>query len=179
MKLIKRILLALLVLVVLLAVAGMFLPSHYRVERNVTVRAQSDAIYAQISNFRNWLQWTAWNQTKYPDMQVKFAGPESGVGAGYSWEGKSTGQGAIKFSRVDPGKGISYDLDFEHGKYKSTGSITLQPVGDSVNVTWSNEGDLGANPINRYFGLMMDRMIGPDFDEGLNNLKRKVEGAGN
>lgn len=25
------------------------------------------------------------------------------------------------------------------------------------------------------FGLMMDKMMGPDFEEGLNNLKQKVE----
>ena len=108
-------------------------------------------------------------------MQVKFVGPESGVGAGYSWEGKSTGQGSIKFTRAEPGKGISYDLDFEHGKYQSTGAITFEPSRESIKVTWSNEGDLGANPVNRYFGLMMDRMLGPDFEEGLNNLKRTVE----
>ena len=41
------------------------------------------------------------------------------------------------------------------------------------------QGDLGSNPINRYFGLIMDRMMGPDFEEGLNTLKGKVEAAGN
>ena len=179
MKILKRVLLVVVVLVVLFLLIGLFLPSRYRVERSVVVRARPAAIYGQISHFKNWLQWTAWNQTKYPDMQVKFDGPESGVGAGYSWEGKSTGQGSIKFTRAEQGKGISYDLDFEQRKYKSFGSITLEPSGESVKVTWSNEGELGANPINRYFGLMMDRMMGPDFEEGLNNLKRKVEGAGN
>ncbi len=178
MKLLKRIVLVLIGLVALLAVAGLFLPSRYRVERSVTVRATPNAVYPQISNFRNWLEWTAWNQTKYPDMRVKFDGPESGVGSGYTWEGKSTGQGAIKLTRAEPDKGISYDLDFEHGKYKSSGAIILEAGGESTKVTWSNEGDLGSNPINRYFGLMMDRMMGPDFEEGLNNLKRAVEGAG-
>src|SRR5438105_11808852 len=125
MKLLKRIFLVLIGLVALLAVAGLFLPSRYRVERSVTVRTTPNAIYAQISNFKNWLQWTAWNQTKYPDMRVKFDGPESGVSAGYSWEGKSTGQGSIKFTSAEQGKGISYDLNFEQGKYKSLGSITL------------------------------------------------------
>jgi len=179
MKIVKRILLLLLVLVVLFVVVGLFLPSHYRVERSVSIRAKPGAIYAQISNFKNWLQWTAWNQTKYPDMQVKFEGPESGVGAAYTWEGKSTGQGQIRLTRADPDQGISYDLDFEHGKYKSQGAITLEPAGEGVKVTWWNQGDLGSNPINRYFGLMMDRMMGPDFEEGLKNLKGKVEVAGN
>jgi len=175
MKILKKLLLIVVVLVVLLAVIGLFLPSHYRVERSVTMRAKPDAIYAQISNFKNWLQWIAWNQTRYPDMQVTFDGPESGVGAGYSWDGKSSGQGTIKLTRAEPEKGIAYDLDFEHGKYKSRGEIILAPSGDSAKVTWTNEGDLGANPVNRYFGLLMDKMMGPDFEEGLNNLKRKVE----
>lgn len=176
MKVLKKILLVIVVLVALFLVVGLFLPSHYRVERNVTMRARPGAVYAQISSFKNWLQWTAWNQTKYPDMQVKFEGPESGVGANYSWEGKSSGQGSIKFARAEPDKGVWFDLDFEQGKYKSQGAIPMAPSGDTVKVTWSNEGDLGSNPINRYFGLLMDQLMGPDFAEGLNNLKQRVEG---
>ena len=175
MKILKRVLLAVVVLVVLFLLIGLFLPSRYRVERSVVVQAKPAAIYGQISNFKNWLQWTAWNQAKYPDMQVKFDGPGTGVGAGYSWEGKSTGQGSIKFTRVEPDKGIWYDLDFELGKYKSTGAITLEQAGDRIKVTWSKEGDLGGNPVHRYFGLMMDRMIGPDFEEGLAKLKQIAE----
>jgi hypothetical protein len=38
-----------------------------------------------------------------------------------------------------------------------------------------NEGDLGRNPINRYFGLFMGRMLGGDFEKGLSNLKSKAE----
>src|ERR1051326_6853700 len=108
MKLIKRILLAVLLVVVVLAVVGFFLPSHYRVERSGSVRGKPETIYTQISDFKNWLQWSAWNQTKYPDMKVTFSGPESGAGAGYSWEGKSTGRGSIRLSRAEPGKGVWY-----------------------------------------------------------------------
>jgi hypothetical protein len=34
---------------------------------------------------------------------------------------------------------------------------------------------LGWSPINRYFGLMMDGMMGPDLEKGLTNLKDRVE----
>ena len=37
------------------------------------------------------------------------------------------------------------------------------------------EGDLGRSPINRWFGLFMDRLVGPDFEAGLANLKRISE----
>jgi hypothetical protein len=42
-------------------------------------------------------------------------------------------------------------------------------------VNWSNEGDMGASPVNRWFGLFMDRLVGPDFEAGLVNLKRLAE----
>ena len=48
-------------------VVGLFLPSHYRVERSVTIRAKPGAIYAQINNFKNWLQWTAIPRQMGPD----------------------------------------------------------------------------------------------------------------
>jgi hypothetical protein len=35
--------------------------------------------------------------------------------------------------------------------------------------------DLGANPLARYFGLWMDGMVGPDFEEGLGRLKALAE----
>jgi hypothetical protein len=46
-----------------------------------------------------------------------------------------------------------------------------------VSVTLSDEGDLGNNPLSRWFGLFLDRMIGPDFEAGLVNLKRVSEKA--
>jgi effector-binding domain-containing protein len=38
---------------------------------------------------------------------------------------------------------------------------------------------MGASPIGRYFGLMMDRMIGKDYERGLSRLKALVEGMPN
>jgi hypothetical protein len=34
---------------------------------------------------------------------------------------------------------------------------------------------MGGNPVNRYFGVMMDRLVGPDFEAGLANLKALAE----
>ncbi len=175
MRILKRLLLALIILIVLLAVIGFLLPSKYHVERNVTMSAKPETIFPYLNNLKSWPDWTAWTTKKYPDMKTNFTGPEAGVGATYNWEGQSIGIGSIKLTNSDPNTGINYDLDFDNGKYLSKGSIKMQPSGSGVNVIWANEGDLGNNPINRYFGLLMDRFMGPDFEEGLNNLKQKVE----
>jgi hypothetical protein len=85
------------------------------------------------------------------------------------------GVGRLKITRSDPARGMWYDLDFEDGKYLSQGGITFETAGEGTEVIWYNGGDLGRNPIQRYFGLFMDRMTGPDFEAGLGNLKRIVE----
>ena len=175
MKALKKIVLIVLLIPIVLVVVSLFLPSTYRVERRVTMNARPGAVFPHINTLKQWPEWTAWTVAKYSDMKVSFTGPEAGLGASYSWAGQSSGRGALKITRSETDKSIGYDLDFENGKYVSKGAITLEPSGESVHVIWSNEGDLGWNPVSRFFGLFMDKMMGPDFEEGLRNLQRKVE----
>src|SRR5882762_2064141 len=172
MKVLKKVVLVVLLIPIVLVFASLFLPSIYRVERRVTMNARPGAVFPHINTLKQWPEWTAWTVAKYPDMKVAFTGPEAGVGASCSWESKSAGRGALKITRSEPDKSIGYDLDFENGKHVSEGAITLEPSGESVAVTWSNEGDLGRNPVSRFFGLFMDKLMGPDFEEGLRNLQK-------
>ncbi len=177
MKALKKILLAVAVILAVLVLVGLLLPKTYHVERSTTINAPAAQIYPLISAFRRWPEWIAWTTNKYSDMQLKYGDSDTGVGAGYSWTGKSSGSGAIKFTKLEPGKGIAYALDFENGQYLSTGEISIVPEGAGVRVTWTNDGDLGSNPLGRWFGLFMDRMMGPDFAEGLARLKARTEAA--
>ena len=43
---------------------------------------------------------------------------------------------------------------------------------------WGFDVELSRNPIERYFGLMFDSMIGADYERGLENLKKLVESGG-
>lgn len=175
MKPLKKIVLALMVIPIGLIVISLFLPARYRVERSLVMKAKADAVYAHISLLKHWPDWTAWTVAKYPDMKYSFAGPESGVGASYSWSGNSSGSGSLKITRVEIGRRLEYEMDFENGKHLSTGAIIIEPGNDAVKVTWFNEGDLGWNPVSRFFGLLMDRMMGPDFEEGLRKLQQRFE----
>ncbi len=178
MKALKKIVLAVLVLPVLIVLGSFLLPSRYHVERSVVMKASPEAVFEQVNRLKHWPEWTAWTVTDYPDMKIAFAGPESGVGAVYSWEGKSSGNGTLKITASEPGKRVSYSLDFENGKHVSAGALAIEPdivTPGALKVTWHNAGDLGANPVSRIFGLLMDRMMGPDFEKGLHNLKTRVE----
>jgi hypothetical protein len=176
MKLLKRLIIGLLALVALFLVVAVFLPSHYHVERSIVVQAKPEAIFPYVNNLKKWQDWQAWTKAKDPTLVYSYEGPEEGAGAVSKWEAKKMGQGEMKITAAETGKSVSFDLSFDHGKYRSDGKFTFTPEGDGTRVVWSFEGNSGANPINRYFSLFMDRMIGPDFEEGLRNLKHKAEG---
>lgn len=176
MKALRKIVIAVLIVPVLLLLVSFLLPSKYRVERSLMVRGTPEAVFTNINTLKHWPEWTAWTTSKYPDMQISFSGPESGVGATYAWDGKSTGHGMLKLLRSEPQKGVGYELQFDHGRYVSQGGIDIEKAGEGLRVLWFNEGNLGWNPVSRYFGLLMDRMIGPDFEEGLRNLQKRAEG---
>ena len=175
MKAFKGVLLAALLLPAFIAILSLFLPSKYRVESSIETHATAEVIFAQVNVLAQWTNWTAWPAGNFPPSRLSFSGPESGPGATYAWDSEHTGRGVLKLTRAEPDKGIGYQLEFDHGKNVSKGAIEYVAAGDGMKVTWSNEGDLGWNPISRIFGLLMDTMIRPHFEQGLRNLKQKAE----
>jgi uncharacterized protein YndB with AHSA1/START domain len=178
MKWLLRIVWGVLGLVVLLLAVGWLLPSQYRVERSVVIAAPADKVYGLIVDPREWKRWTVWNQ-RDPAMQMSYDGAASGAGAEWKWDSKTEGKGAMKFTEAVASERIGYALSFEDFGMTSTGRLQLsaaEAVGKpGTRVVWSNEGNLGANPVNRWFGVFADKLIGPDFEAGLVNLKKLAE----
>lgn len=161
-------------MVLLFAAIGLALPSKFRVERSVAINAPADRVYLLITAPAEWKRWSAWNQ-RDPKMRIEYAGPPSGAGAQWTWRSDSEGNGTMKFTEAVPDRMLVYRLSFPDFGMDSTGRLSIEPAGSGVRVSWSNEGDMGASPVNRWFGFFMDRLVGPDFEAGLANLKRLAE----
>jgi hypothetical protein len=157
-----------------LLLISFFLPSDYRVERVTVIKAPVEAIYPWLAQLKKWPQWTVWNMDYDPTLAYTYSGPEQGAGSEMSWTAKS-GTGSLKLTEADPSTGVKYDLNFENGKFLSKGGVVTSTVGDATRVTFFNEGSFGKNPVSRYFGLFMDRMMGGEFEKNLEGLKRKAE----
>jgi uncharacterized protein YndB with AHSA1/START domain len=159
----------------LIAVAvGFFLPSAFEVRRTIEVKAASARVYDLVADPRLWAKWSAWSR-RDPGMDVVFSGPPFGQGAKWSWKSRSQGNGSMEFVRVVPNERIDYALAFPDMGMKSGGVWTFATAPGGTRVTWTNAGDVGGNPLKHYLAAMMDRMVGPDFDEGLHNLKALAE----
>ncbi len=174
MKWLKRIVVAVVALIALLLVIGWLLPSGFKVQRSIQVAAPPSKIYPLIADPRQWKNWTVWNQ-RDPAMQMQYSGADSGAGAKWSWQSKTEGNGVMEFTAAVPVERVDYALSFPDMGMSSRGELRLVPDGAGTRITWTNEGDMGSSPVNRYFGLMMDSLVGPDFEGGLKNLKALAE----
>jgi effector-binding domain-containing protein/uncharacterized protein YndB with AHSA1/START domain len=171
----KRLIVVVVTLVALLAAAGMLLPRHSHVERKVVIDAKPSTVFALVDGFKQFNKWSPWAAL---DPNAKYAreGPEFGVGAKQSWSGdpKTVGSGSQEIIEVDPPKRVKSRLDFGD-RGIAVAELSLAPEGNGTQVTWSLETDNGAGPVGRYFGLMMDRWVGPAYERGLANLKSLAE----
>lgn len=173
MKTVLKIVGGLAVVVVLLVLVAFAFPRHYRIERGVVINRAPEAVHAQVADLRAWKTWGAW-QERDPGMKLTYSEPATGVGAWSAWESEKEGNGKMTITEVTPTR-IIYLLEFPDFGTKSTGSIELVSEAGGTRVVWKDEGDLGMNPMNRWFGLFLEGMIGPDFERGLSNIKRLVE----
>lgn len=170
----KKILIFLVAVLILIAAVGLLLPRNIRVQRSVSIDRPASLIYATVNSFQLFYKWSPW-QNLDPNMRQILQGARDGVGAKLVWTGNDkvgSGSQLITASTLD--RSVASDIDF--GKMGVAKSILLlDPQGSSTRVTWTLDVDMGASPIGHYFGLMMDRMIGKDYERGLSKLKALLE----
>lgn len=173
MDFVKKLALGIVGIVIVLGAVGLVLPSAYKVERSTVINAPAEKIFAYINDLKMAEQWSPWKQ-KDASIQNTYSEQSFGVGAKVSWTSKKSGDGTQTLTESTPYTTIKSDIDF--GKMGiSHCTWTLAPEGNGTKVTWTMSGDQGRKIIARYFNLFMDKMVGPDFEKGLQNLKGLLE----
>ncbi|GGD68536.1 SRPBCC family protein [Lacimicrobium alkaliphilum] len=174
MNILKKSLTVLLLLLLILVGIGFVLPSEFRVQRDIVIEATPQQVYARLEDLRKWQDWGVWFK-RDPDMQLRYEGPDSGIGMRSVWQSDAEGSGQMEIIAAEPNKRLVYSLYFPEYEMGSTGEFILTEQDGGTKVTWQDYGDVGPNPFMHYMALMMDSMIGPDFETGLENLKTLVE----
>src|SRR4051794_18747795 len=95
---IKKVLISLAVLVAVLLIVVATRPDTYHVERSTKIQAPADVIFAEVSDFRTFNEWSPWAKLD-PAVQTTLSTPSGGVGASYAWQGnKKVGKGKMTFT---------------------------------------------------------------------------------
>ncbi len=154
---------------------GMLLPGDIHVERSTVIQADASQIFPYLNNFRRFNEWSPW-AARDPNTPYTFSGPEEGTGAKMAWhsDDEKVGSGSQEIVESTSNERVVTALDFgEMGKARA--SFQLRPEDGGTRVVWSLDASLSADPLARWMGLLLDHLIGADYEEGLKRLKAKVE----
>ncbi len=165
---IKKILFALLAVVLIFTVIGFFLPRHVSVTKKGIVHAPAAYVFDDFNNLKNWSRWNYWNSID-PDMKVTYGQKFEGTGASYVWDGPVNGQGSVSIAESKPTELVKVDLEFDGNAAVGTYGTVSQ--GDSTEVTMNLTADMGTNPIGRWIGLFMQKEIDQAFSYSLAKLE--------
>jgi hypothetical protein len=173
-KIIVAVVALILVFVVLVATR----PADFRITRSATIPAPAAAVFAQVNDLHKWQEWSPWAKLD-PKAKVTFDGPEAGKGASFHWAGNSeVGEGKMTLVESQPSELVRFKIEFM-SPFTATNDaeFTFKPVGDQTEVTWTMSGK--NNFMAKAFGLFVDcdKMVGGQFEQGLNNLKGVVASA--
>jgi len=137
MKILKRLLYAIVGLIAALPAIGLLLPNSAHVERSVTTTASPDTVYGIVNGFARFNEWSPW-------------------------------------AGLDPGRSVTTRLDFG-SQGTATSKLEVVPEADGSRITWSFDTSFEGDFLGRYFGLLVDRMIGADYEKGLSRLEALAE----
>ena len=162
-------------LILALCGLGFFLPDASQMERSVLIKAKPETVFGVLNSFARFNDWSPWAGLD-PNASNTLSGPASGVGAKQAWAGNDqVGTGSQEILESLPNERIVIKLVFGDFTSENRATYTLRAEGEGTVVSWAYSSDAGGNLLYRYFGLMTDSMLGPDYERGLAQLKTLIE----
>jgi len=173
MKALKILSLGILSIALLLLAVGVFLPSKTSIERSISIQAPQATVFALVNDLQQQQKWSPWFESD-PTARFTRKGPARGVGATIEWNGTIIGRGAQVITKSVPYSQLVSKVDTD-GSSPAMTSFVIDHDDLTTTVRWKFEMDFGRDLLARYFGLFSDRVIGRDYEHGLQNLKSLAE----
>lgn len=171
------------ILYVIIGISALYLilcffgPSTIKVERSIDIKTSSvedlQHKLADLKFFHD--KWSPWTR-KDPNMKKTYSGICCEPGSSYSWESEndSVGKGNITFNKFSADT-VLFTFTFDGMSASKMYYITKANNSETLNVVWGMMFDIGFFGRAPMLFMSFDKMIGPDYETGLANLKKEIE----
>lgn len=169
----KKIGIALVVLIVGFVAVVALQPADFRIEREKSIAAPDYVVFNVLNNFHRWSAWSPWEKLD-PNMERKHSGSNVGKGAVYEWSGNDdVGSGRMTIVESVPPSKVVIQLEFiKPFEATNTTIFTIDGAPNESKVTWSMEGKNNFMAKAASLFMDMDAMVGKDFELGLDQLDK-------
>ncbi|MBL0332524.1 MAG: SRPBCC family protein [Chlorobiota bacterium] len=174
MKILKRLLIAILGIIALFLIIAIFVKKEYVVKRDIVINKPKQDVFNYIKFLKNQNEYSKWSKMD-ANMKKEFKGTDATIGFISSWdsENKDVGKGEQEIVKITEGSRVDYEIRFKI-PFESTSNAYMSTEENGPNqtkVTWEFNGKMNY-PMNLMLLFMdMDKEIGSDLNIGLNNLK--------
>ncbi|WP_343486025.1 SRPBCC family protein [Allomuricauda sp. d1] len=171
------------VLYILLGIVALFLilamiaPKTYDVSRSIVIDRPRAEVFRYLRSLKNQSDWSPWEK-KDPNMHKEFRGTDGEVGSVSYWNGnKDVGEGEQEITKIVEGERVEGELRFmKPWKSESDCYFTTEDAdGGKTKVVWGFSGKNKFPFSIMFLFFSMDKTVGKDFEEGLADLKKKLE----
>lgn len=178
MKVLRKILIAVVIIIAIPLVAALFTRKNYQIEREILIDRPKKVVFDYIKYLKNQDNYSKWANID-PNMEQEFRGTDGTVGFVSAWNSKdkNVGKGEQEIKNIVEGERIDYELRFiEPWESTSPAYLVTESVGENqTRVRWGFSGKFNY-PMNLALVFMdMEKLLGEDFDTGLRNLKAILE----
>jgi effector-binding domain-containing protein len=160
----KIVLIVIIVLAVTLFAGALFMPKQTVISESVVIKAKPEMVFEYVNCLQKTSTWSPWVGA----TDIKFSGPECGVGAVQQWvENGEPGKQEIIESR--PNAYVKTAFDF--GKNGTANAeMILESLENGTKATWTFT-SVNDYPIGRWIGVLLVKpMLGKSYKKGLAKL---------
>jgi effector-binding domain-containing protein len=178
MKTLKKILIALVIIIAIPLGAALFINGEYDVEREITINQPKAMVFDYVRYLKNQDKFSVWAKMD-PNMKKGFEGIDGTVGCFSTWDSEidSVGKGEQEIKKIIKGERIDFELRFLK-PFEATDNayFITDSIGENqTKIKWGFDGKMNY-PMNLMLLFMdMEGMLAPSLEEGLENLKNILE----
>lgn len=175
MKILKWILIIIGVIIAVFLIYSASQPNQLKMEESITINASAEKIYAEVTNFPTWNNWSVWSQLD-PNMEQEFSENMGEVGSYSQWKSQNpmVGNGRQDVEEIRKNEYMKVGMQFDGMEGTAFAEFILEPTDSGTLVRWTfigAETPFYLNFINR----LMEPMLTDSYKKSLTALKEYIE----
>lgn len=176
MRLVKMFLFVIIGLFAVITLIGLVIPSRAKISRGIIIEADSTTVYNALSDVQTWNDWLPWI-TADSGAIVQVSPVTNAEGSYFKWKGlQHKNAGIITIKEIKPQLiKLFYEIEEMNNAEGGFRVYASDSTNKQTEVLWFMEYKLKWYPWERFYGIFIDGVIGASFEQGLSNLKMKLE----
>ena len=178
MKILKKILMVLVVIIAIPLITAIFVKKEYAVERDIVIIKPKSEVFDYLKILRNQDNFSKW-ATVDPEMKKTYSGTDGTIGFISAWasDNDQVGVGEQEIVKLTEGDRIDYELRFfKPFKAINFAYMKIEVISENeTKVKWGFKGTMDYPSNFMLLFMNFERIIGDDFQTGLEKLKSILE----